>query len=442
MNVKPRGGSTAAPPVPRSDRGSRWIGVGIIALAFGVFGGWAALAELDGAAVAPAVVQVDSYRQAVEHLDGGQVDTIHVRDGDSVAAGEILVELDATEVRAELETVRSQHAAARAERLRLEAERDERDTIATLIPQPQDAADQHFARSLAAQQAIFNTRRESFQAEVDLLRERAQALRAQIRGLEAVVEARREMRAQYEEELDELSGLVQEQLMDRRRARELERLIVENRGDIAELEADISRLRVEITETELHVAQRRSERQAEIADRLNEVEQRFHNLDEQRHALERRAARTTVRAPATGVIVNLDIHTEGAVIEPGHRIAEIVPTDAELVVEARVRPEDIDRVRMGQLADVRLTAYSYRMTPVLVGDVIHISADRLEDENTGEAYYLARVYIDESARRFAIGDEPLLPGMPAEVMIRTGERSLLSYLLRPLSDALSRAFRE
>ena len=432
----------SAPPVPRSDRSSRWIGFVIILVAFGAFGTWAVTAEMDGAAVAPGVVQVDSYRQAVEHLDGGLVERIRVRDGDSVEAGDVILELDATEVNAELETIRSQHASARAERIRLEAERDNRDSMAPLIPEPEDAGDQHFARALFAQKAIFNTRQDLFHGEIDLLEQRVQALETQIQGLETVADARRESRAYYAEELDELADLVEQRLTDRRRSRELQQLLVENRGDIAELEAEIDRLRVEITETELQITQRRSERQAEVADRLNEVEQQDHNLSEQRRALERRAARTTIRAPVDGVIVALDVHTEGAVIDAGSRIAEIVPKDDDLVVEARVRPEDIDRVRVGQIADVRLTAYSFRMTPVVEGDVIHLSADRLEDEATGEAYYLARVYIDQAQRQFALGDDPLLPGMPAEVMIRTGERTLMSYLLRPLTDAISRAFRE
>ena len=434
--------SRPAPPVPRSDRSSRWIGFLIILAAFGGFGTWAVTAEMDGAAVAPGVVQVDSYRQAVEHLDGGLVERIRVRDGDSVEAGDVIVELDDTELHAELATIRSQHASARAERIRLEAERDGHETMTTLIPAPEDAGDQHFARALAAQIAIFDTRQTMFAGEIDLLQQRSQALETQIGGLRAVANARRESRTYYSEELDELADLVEERLTDRQRSRELEQLLVENQADIAELEAEMDRLQVEITETELEIAQRLSEQQAEVADRLNDVEQEEHNLAEQRRALERRAARTIIRAPVDGVVVDLDVHTEGAVIDAGSRIAEIVPRDDDLVVEARVRPEDIDRVRVGQMADVRLTAYSFRMTPVVEGDVIHISADRLEDEATGEAYYLARVYIDQAQRQFALGDEPLLPGMPAEVMIRTGERTLMSYLLRPLTDALSRAFRE
>lgn len=434
--------SQAVPEPPRDDRSTRWIGFGIVAVAFGLIGGWAAVAELDGAAVAPGVVQVDSYRQAVEHLDGGVVERIHVRDGDTVARNAVLVELDDTEIRAELETVRARHASARAELLRLEAERDGRDTFELLMPNPDEPADPHFARALAAQNAIFQARKQTLEGELSLYRQRAQALQAQIEGLEAVVAARRESRAYYAEELEELEELLEERLTDRARARELEQLLVESRGNIAELRSEIRRLEVELTETELRIAQRLSERQAEIVGRLNEVEERFHDLDEQRRALALRAARTVVRSPAHGVVVKMDVHTEGAVISPGSRIAEVVPLEDELVVEARVRPRDIDRVRADQLADVRLTAYSFRMTPVVEGRVLQVSADRLEDAHTGEPYYLARVAVPESERQMALGDEPLLPGMPAEVMIRTGERTLLSYLLRPLTDAVSRAFRE
>ena len=440
--ASPTSAHAPAPEVPRNDRSVSRLGLAIVLLGFGGLGIWGVLAEIDAAAVAPGVVQVDSYRQAVEHEDGGLVERIHVRDGDSVEQGDVLVELDDTQLRAELQTVRSRHASARAERLRLEAERDDHEFLGMGLALLDEAEDPHFARALAAQEAIFHTRRESFQAELDLLGQTAEALRAQIEGLEAVVEARQESRHYYREERDELADLVQERLTDRRRMRELEQLIVENRGDTAELEAEIRRLEVQIAETDLQIAQRRSERQAMIAERLNEVEQNFHDLDEQRRALERRVSRTTVRAPATGVVVALNVHTEGAVIDPGSRIAEIVPSDEELVVEARVQPRDIDRVHAGQQADVRLTAYSFRMTPVLVGDVVHISADRLEDEATGEPYYLARVRLPEEEVARALGQDPLLPGMPADVMIRTGERTVISYLLRPLTDAMSRAFRE
>jgi len=430
------------PAPPRDDRATRWIGIGIVVFAFGLLGGWAAVAELDGAAVAPGVVQVDSYRQAVEHLDGGLVERIHIRDGDTVERDQILVELDDTVVRAELETVRARHASARAELARLEAERDDRDSFGIVIPDPEAPGDPHYARALAAQSAIFHARKQTLEGELGLHRQRAEALQAQIEGLQAVVAARQESRAFYAEELDELEELLEERLTDRSRARELEQRLVETRGSIAELRSDIRRLEVELAETELQIAQRLSERQTEIVGRLNEVEEQFHDLDEQRRALELRASRTVVRSPAHGVVVNMDVHTEGAVIGAGSRIAEVVPIEDELVVEARVRPEDIDRVAVEQLADVRLTAYSFRMTPVVEGRVLQVSADRLEDSQTGEPYYLARVEVSESERERVLGGQPLLPGMPAEVMIRTGERTLLSYLVRPLLDAVSHAFRE
>lgn len=430
------------PEVPRDASNTRRIGIAIVLLAFGAFGGWAAYAELDAAAVAPGVVEVASHEQVVEHEHGGTVERIHVRDGDRVAKGDVLVEIDDTDVRAELESVRVQHAAARAERLRLEAERDGREELDLATAGLQNSDDPHFARALAAQRALFQTRDKSFRAEIDLLEQRAAALRAQIRGVRAVVEARRDSRSQYEEELAELEELVDERLTGRERQRELQRLIVENRGEIAELESEIDRLEVEITETDLQTAQRRSERAVEIANRLNEVEQRFQELDQRRNALESRLDRMTVRAPADGLVHQLNIHTEGAVIDAGRRIATIVPTKEDLIVEARVRPVDIDSLEEGQHADVRMTAYSFRTTPVLVGSVEYISPGRIQDEDTGEEYYKARIRIDDGERERALGDDPFLPGMPAEVMIRTGERTFLSYLLKPLTDAFNRAFRE
>lgn len=439
-------GSTGSdtPQAPRNHRRARLIGFAILLLGFGGFLGWAMTADLEGAAVAQGELQTTTSLQAVEHRDGGIVEDIDFSSGDQVSEGDVLVVLDDTQLRAELATVRSQYASTRAELERLEAEQVG-DTVFVQPPAPPgETAEltEDYDEALRTQQAIFEQRREAFEGQLAQLDEQVRALQVQRDGVESQIESREATRASYAEELAEVEDLVSEQLAEVDRQRELERQILQIDGEIADLESQIDEIDVQIAETRLEMTQVRNERNLEIAERLSEVRDRFNDLDERRRALADQVARTTLRAPAAGTVVDKSLHTEGAVLEPGERVADIVPHGEDLVVEARVSPQDIDRVAVGQQADVRLSAYSFRTTPVVVGEVIHVSADALEDEQNGESYYLTRIQLNEESLNEALGNEELLPGMPAEVMILTGQRTFFEYLIKPVSDALARAFRE
>jgi len=427
---------------PMRDRGPRWFGLGVIIVAFGLVGGWAATAPIDSAVVAQGTVTVDSYRQQVQHLEGGIVQSILVSDGDEVSEGELLIQLDETQARAMYLMNQNRLLSELAREARLRAEMTGADEIAFPDRLVQRADDNERVQALMeTEQRQFDTRRAALQGEVEVLRQRISQLEEQVRGLEAQRAARLRAIESFEEELASKERLAERDLIPSAELRPIERQLADNEGEAGELLASIGSTRVEIGETELQIIQREREFQREVSHELRETSDTISSLEEELHALEDTLQRKQIRAPVAGEVMNRQVHAEWAVIGPGDAILDIVPADEPLIVEARVRPEDIDSMALGMGADVRFTAFSFRTTPVVRGIVVQVSADRLEDERTGEPYYLARVAVpdDELAE---LGDVSLRAGMPAEVMINTGERTPLAYLMKPLTDAIVRSFRE
>lgn len=439
----PAGVPAIVPDAPTDDRPVRRLGYLILLLAFGVGGGWAAVAGLDSAAVAPGVVTVDSYRKTVQHLEGGIVKEILVRDGDRVQTGAVLLRLDDTQVRAQLEMVRNQYLNNLALDARLAAERQQHETIRFPEELREATDDPRVQEIVTIQEREFEARRTALQGEIAVLEQRIDQLEEQVRGLDAMQAIKQKRILSYREEVADMQKLFERKLGDKLRLREMERLALELEGERAGHLSDLSRAKIQIGETRLQILQRRQALQAEIAAQSRETQAKHFDLQERLRALRDTLSRTEIRATADGIVVGMGVHTVGGVIAPGSKILEIVPHDDRMVVDAQVSPADIDKVRPGLTADIRFSAFKTRTTPVMEGTVETVSADRLTDPATHYPYYLARIAVTESSRDTLqhLG-LTVLPGMPAEVIIKTGERTFLNYLLQPITDSLARAFRE
>jgi len=422
-----------------SDRKPRLIGLLILFVTFGMFGTWAAVAPLDSAALAPGVVTVKTYRKTVQHLEGGIVKEIRVRDGDQVEAGEVLLVLDDTQSQAELGIVQGQLIAAMAQEARLQAERDGLEEI--VFPDSFDRQDPRVEEAVLSESQVFRARMNSHYGEIGVLEQRVTQIDEQIKGLKAVNRSKQELMKSYREEIADLTELLSDGYVDKQRLRELERQVSELEGAMADNRSRIAQAEMQSGETELQILQLKKDFHTEVVNQLSEVQSELFDLRERQRALTDRVERTVIRAPEAGMVLSMTVHTVGGVVRSGEPILDIVPAASDLVVEAQVSPIDIDRVSAGKLADIRFSAFKSATTPVIEGRVEHISADRLTNEETGMPYYLARVELTEEGRE-KLGSLLLVPGMPAEVLINTGERTLLEYLVQPATNAFARSFIE
>ncbi|MGN8342548.1 HlyD family type I secretion periplasmic adaptor subunit [Pseudomonas sp. SMV71] len=425
--------------LPINDVPVRRIGYLMLLVTFGLFGGWATLAPLDSAALAPGVVTVKSYRKTVQHFEGGIVRELRVRDGDRVKAGDVLLVLDNTQARSEMEAMRSQLIAALELQARLVAERDalpEPSVVASLDP-----ADPRVREARDSEARIFQARRTSLLGEVGLLEKSIGQIEEQLRGLKAIIASKQLLAASYQEEIVDLRTLLAEGYVDKQRLREQERNLARLQAEIAANQSESARARVNIDEARLKILQLRKDFASEVAGLLGDAQTRVYELRERLATLEDRDQRTDILAPESGMIMGMTVHTQGAVVSPGTALLDIVPANEELLIEAQVSPLDIDRIAPGKLAGIRFSAFKSSTTPVIEGQLVQISADRLINNNTGTAYYLARVALTEKGRK-TLGNLTLVPGMPAEVLINTGERTLLQYLMQPASNAFARSLIE
>lgn len=425
--------------LPTSDRRSRFIGFLIVFVTFGIFGTWATFAPLESAALAPGVVTVQSYRKTVQHLEGGIVKELLARDGDMVAAGDPLIILDDTQLRAEYGMTRSQLVAAQAMEARLAAERDGLESIDFSRMLEADSERAREARQSETQ--IFNARRGSRLGEISVLQKRIGQLNEQISGLQSMIATKRSLEKSYSGEIGELAELLSEGYVDKQRLLEQERKLGMLRAEIADHQSDITRTKLQISETELQMVQLNKDFSSEVVGQLAEVQTRVFDLQERVSALQDRINRVVIRAPEGGMILGMKVHTVGGVVSPGTPLLDIVPSVSDLIVEAQVSPIDIDRVSVGKKADIRFSAFKNATTPEIEGKVVQISADRLMNEQTGMPYYLARVSLTEEGIR-SLGALKLQPGMPAEVLINTGDRTMLQYLMQPATDAFARSMIE
>jgi HlyD family secretion protein len=418
------------------------IMAGLITLACGVggFAAWGALAPMEGAVIAAAKVAVDGRNKVVQHLEGGIVREMLVREGDRVSAGDAVLVLDGAAARSEVNRLRLQLATIEAVEARLLAEREGAGTVSFSAAQLA-SHDPEVARLLRDQETEFAVRLRKHQTEIAILKEQIGALNEQIAGLAVLKEETRRQIGLLSEEREGLEALLAKGLTRKSQVLVLKRQEAELNGRQGQLAAAIAEASREIAQVRERIEQARSVRTGEASAELNELRFRHSTLLEQLRAAEDVSQRLVVRAPVSGAVVNMTKHAAGAVIASGQDIMTIVPENAGLVVEAHISPRDIDEVREGQGAWLNFSALDARQTPPVPGRVTYVSADRFENERTGEAYYLARLVMSEEQ---PAGFDParIGPGQDVEVFITTGERTFFAYIAAPLTRTISRAFRE
>ena len=418
--------------------GAKRFGLIVAFLVFGVFGVWAMVAPLDGAAHAAGTVTVRSYKKTIQHLEGGIVSEILVQNGSLVRAGDPILIMDSTQPMAQLEIINGQLVAQTALEARLIAERDLLEAV--VYPTALFDGDDNEMVEMAAQNQVFAARKSARDGNTEVLEQRIEQLKSRIIGLQAMKEAKQELSQSFGEELADVRSLLEDGFSDKNRLRELERAYASLRGEVAELGANIASTEMQIGETRMEILQYDRQFRSEVVTELSETQSRLKDIRERNTALQDIVTRTVVRAPEAGIINGLQIHTVGAVLNPGVRIADIIPQGDELLIEAKVSLIDIDRVSEGQEATIRFSSFSGQ-TPNVFGKVLSVSADALMDEQTGAYYYLARITVN-SESMVDLGDLVLVPGMPAEVFIASGSRTLMQYMLKPLSNTVARSFIE
>jgi len=445
IDVTPNGPATidgeASEKLPTSDKGYRRLGFGILLIALGGFVLWSVTASLAIAVVAPGSVSIESFKRTVQHLEGGIVRELLVEDGDKVQAGDTLLVLSDTQARSQLEIARSQYLINRAMEARLLAEQEGAEMM--VIPEDiKDADNPRVQQVIAVQQSLFTARRQSLISTLESLDEQIIQMQEQIDGLEQRISVNTQRISSLRSEAEDFRSLYREGLGDNQRLRELERQVLQYEGDNAEFRANIAQLRSQISENRMQKEIQQQEFQKEVGEQLREAQAQIAQAEEQIVSLSDQVERTVITAPVSGTVVGRQVHTVGAVIRGGDTIMDVVPSNDGFVVEARIPTRDIDNIYIGQFAEIRFSAFNQRLTDVIDGEVIHVSADSFEDEATGERYYRARVRVTEEGHTQMNEHMQLLSGMPAEVMIRTGERTFASYIAKPITDMLARALRE
>jgi HlyD family secretion protein len=417
------------------------VGSVVVAILAIGLGGCASTAEIAGALIAPGFVVVDSNVKKVQHPTGGVVGEVRVRDGDRVKAGDTLVRLDETVTRANLAIVHKGLIELYARKARLAAERDGTETVTT----PKDLADKtgdaDVQEALGSERKLFELRRTARLGQKQQLRQRIAQLQEEIRGLEAQQAAKTKETELIEQELVGMRELWKKNLIPIDKLTALERETARLQGERGQLIASAAQAKGKIAETELQVLQVDQDLSSDVAKELRETDGKIGEYVERKVAAEDQLKRTDIRAPQDGVVFQSTANTVGGVVAAGDPIMLIVPETDTLLVEAKVDPKDIDKVQFGQPVLLRFSAFDIRTTPEINGTVARVAADTSADQRTGQTYYVVRIAMtpDEIAR---LGNVRLTPGMPVEAFIQTGQRTMLSYLIKPLHDQFMRAFRE
>jgi len=418
----------------------RLVGSGLVIIVAGILalGGWTVLAPLSGAIVAPAFVKVDLNRKVVQHAEGGIVREIHVRDGDRVKQGQVLVVLEDVKVDANLDLLSIQLLAERAKAARLEAEA----AYASKVAVPSDIVrrerEPRVAEILERERALFQSRRSSIESQIAALRSQIRETQAETTALLEQIAAEDRNISLQKEELKANEELLKQNYVQKTRVLTLQRAVAEYEVKHGEHRADLARSRQKASELELRIITAQNTYKQTAVDDLKDSTAHIFDLEERLRPSLDAAQRQQVLAPIGGEIVGLKVFTAGAVVGPRDVLMEIVPADKTLIVEARIRPEDINHVHVGDDAEVRLTAYKQRTTPLVAGRVAYVSGDRLVDNEGKSAYYVAHVAVAPAS----LGELRMQAGMPAEVYVRTDSRTVLDYLLAPVTAYLRRAMRE
>lgn len=428
-------------PAHRSIRRHVIAGVVLVIVLAGGVGGWASTAEISGALIAPGSLVVDSNVKKVQHPTGGVVGELRVRDGDRVKAGDVLVRLDETVTRANLSIVSKGLTELYARRARLAAERDQAAEVATPKELAGQANDPDVVEALASERKLFELRNTARKGQKAQLRERVTQLQEEIGGIEAQLAAKARETILINRELASIKDLWDKKLVQLNRLTQLQREAIRLQGEHGQLVAAVAQAKGKVSEIELQIIQIDQDFSSEVANELRELDGKIGELVERKVTAEDQLRRIDIRAPQDGYVFQSTVHTVGGVIASGDTIMMIVPETDNLMVEAKVDPKDIDRLQIGQQAMLRFVNFDQRTTPEISGSVNRISADVSTDQRTGLSFFTVRISM--TAQEVAhLGDVRLTPGMPVEVFVQTGNRTVMSYLVKPLHDQLMRAMRE
>jgi len=434
-------GMEEAHGLPTDTHSPAKLGFRVLAIGFGGFLLWAALAPLDEGVPTSGIVTIDTKRKAVQHLSGGIVKSVHVKEGQIVREGDPLMEIDPASTQANFESVRQRYYTLRAMESRLVAEQNGRDAISFHPDLERDKASPLVSDLIANQEGLFTARQMAFQAEVQAIEETIVGLEGSISGYRGLMEARRAQLTSLKEEVQGLSELVKDGYAPRNSLLALQRTQSETIGAISELQGNIERSRSALAEAKLRITQRKQEFRKEIDRELADVRSQVDGEGERFNAIKGDLARTVIRAPASGQVVGLVAQTVGGVIGPGQKVMDIVPQDEPLLLETHIPPHLIDRVQPGLGVDVRFSSFAHSPLLVVPGKVVSVSHDLLANEQGGIPYYLARVSVTEEGMK-KLGKRQLQAGMPVEVVVITGERSMLTYLLHPLLKRMASSMKE
>lgn len=418
------------------------IGLRALGVAFVGFFVWAAFAPLNEGVPSAGMVALDTKRKAVQHLSGGIVQQVMVREGDVVQAGQVLMRLDNAVAKANYAGVRQGYFALLAMQGRLLAEQQGKQKV-EFAPELVQAAtqDAQLQLQLQNQRQLFSARRAQLQADVQSLKESVAGQQASLQSYKSMEQSRQVQLALLKQELEPLRGLVQEGYAPRNRQLELERQQADIRSALADLQGNILRVTSSIAELQQRMLSRQHEYRKDVETQLADVNRQVLAEGEKYRAVGNELERTEIRSPADGQVVGLAQQTEGGVVQPGQKIMDIVPKDAPLILEAQVPPHMIDRVQAGMPVDVRFSSFANSPQLVVLGQVVSISGDLLTDQHTGVSYYLARVQVTGEGLN-ALGRRQLQPGMPVELIFKGGERSMLVYLLHPLLKRMAASMTE
>jgi HlyD family secretion protein len=428
--------------IDRAIRAQILGGAAIALTLIGGFGGWAAATSLEGAVIAPATVVVESHKKRVQHDSGGIIAAINVRNGDAVARGDVLLRLDGTQIATEIAALEKRLFNYEARRRRLLAENAEKATI-ELPPELHEKieADSASKEIVEVQQSLLSSRLSVRDGERRQLHERVSQLQSQLKGLQTLRDSISTELELFEDEIQSVDGLKSKQLVSAPRYNTLRRADAEKRGAFGQTIADIARTESQISETNLQILKHEMDLRGDILKELETIESEAGPLKEQLRAAQDRQARLNIVASDNGIIHELAIHTLGGVVRPGETLAMIVPSEGRHVLDAKVQAIDRDQIYLGMTARVRFSAFNQRTTPELVGHVETIGSDQATDDKSASPYYVVRVALDDTELS-RLGTLVVTPGMPAEIMMTSAPRTVLSYLLKPVSDQFERAFRE
>ena len=419
--------------------------VGFIALLalIGGFGTWAVFTEISGAVIAPGQLEVDRNRQVVQHLDGGVVSEINVREGDKVEAGQLLIRLDDTQLRSQLAITEGELFELMARRGRLEAERDGREEASFDPLLLEIAKTNPGAKELMEGQArLVEARRDSLETEIAQLRKRSSQIESQIEGIDAQRTAQDEQIALIEKELTDQKSLLSRGLAQASRVSILSREAAQLMGSRGDLTAQRAQAEGRITEIDIQILNLKTQRREEAITRLRDIQYRELEMREQRNALLEQLSRLEIRAPVSGVVYGLQVFAERSVLKPADPVLFIVPQDRPLIIAARIEPIHIEQLQVNQPVNLRFSAFDHRTTPELLGHVTQISPDAFTDQKSGYSYYRAEILLEEGELDRLPEGSTLIPGMPVEAYIKTQDRTPMAYFMRPFTDYFAKAFRE